>query len=184
MKHSPSEDKALKRAASITSLPPEQFVAIARTPHAQRNVAQRKAMLEDKLKTAAEDFMKRENSNELYRYYREKGDMTNARYYAPSQLQDSTNALRRRLTETWKELTQFDQMPLAPYISRDSKRWAKTARFFEVQKVQRAIEKNGGRVRYRIRKTRADLVYARVIAPANRKPGEAKPEPQQLAFSL
>jgi hypothetical protein len=112
------------------------------------------------------------------------GDRSEARWYAPSPLVASTQSLRRDLTEAWKDLIEFESMPLAPRVGRESKRWQKSSRFFVLLEVQRVIERNGGKVRYRRRSTRKDALYARVIAPANPQRENRTPEPQQLALGV
>ena len=86
MKHTPAEQKALDAAKNIKTLPAAEYVAIRQTPAAQRTVTQRRAMLEDDLKHAAEAFESRERSNDLYRHYLRKGDRSEARWHAPSPL--------------------------------------------------------------------------------------------------
>jgi hypothetical protein len=184
MKHTPTERKALDAANNIDPLPASEYVAIRKTPATLRTVTQRRAMLEADLKHAAEAFESRERSNDLYRHYLRKGDRSEARWHAPSPLVASTQSLRRDLVEAWKDLLEFERLPLAPRVSREPKRWRKSTRFFELLEVQRAIEKNGGKVRHRQRPTRKDALYARLIAPGNPQRGNRTPEPLQLALGV
>ena len=183
MKLTPTEQKALAAARLIHPVTDAEYVAIRKTLSAQRTYTQRRAVLEADLKQAAEAFESRERSNDLYRHYLKAGNLSEARWHAPSQLQDSTQSVRRDLTEAWKALTEFDRMPLAPLVGREPKRWRKSERFFMVMQVQRAIERNGGKVRYQRRPTRKDIIYARLIASGNTNKNNA-PEPQQLALGL
>lgn len=184
MKHSPTENKALAAARGIEPMTPEEWAVIRETPRERRSIEQRHALLRDTLKAAAGAFEDRERTNDLYRHYLKQGDRSEARWHAPSPLQDSTDTLRRRLTDAWKALQDFERMPLAPNVGAESKRWRKSTRFWQVMDAQKAIEKNGGKVRYRQRKTRKDLIYERVIAPHNPRPDAAPRGPQQLALSL
>jgi len=184
MKHTPTEQKALNAAKNIDPMPAAEYVAIRKTPAAQRNVTQRRAMLEDDLKHAAEAFESRERSNDLYRHYLKTGDRSEARWHAPSPLVASTQSIRRDLVEAWKDLSEFERMPLAPRVRTESKRWQKSKRFFALLEVQRTIERNGGKVRHRYRPTRKDALYARVIAPGNLQRANRTPEPRQLALDV
>ena len=184
MKHTPAEQKALDAAKNIKPLPAAEYVAIRQTPAAQRTVTQRRAMLEDDLKHAAEAFESRERSNDLYRHYLRKGDRSEARWHAPSPLVASTQSLRRDLVEAWKDLLEFERMPLAPSVRTESKRWRKSTRFFALLEVQRTIERNGGKVRHRHRLARKDILYARLIAPENPQKETRTPEPLQLALGV
>ena len=184
MKHTPAEQKALDAAKNIKPLPAAEYVAIRKTPAAQRTVTQRRAMLEDDLKNAAEAFESRERSNDLYRHYLKTGDRSEARWHAPSPLVASTQSLRRDLVEAWKDLAEFERLPLAPSVRTESKRWRKNTRFFALLEVQRTIERNGGKVRHSRRPTRKDILYARLIAPQNPQTGTRTPEPLQLALGV
>ena len=184
MKHTPAEQKALDAARTVTPVPPAEYLAIVKTPAAHRTVTQRRAMLEHDLKQAAEAFESRERSNDLYRHYLRKGDRSEARWHAPSPLRDSTPRLRRDLVEAWKDLIEFERMPLAPHVRTEPKRWQKSTRFFALLEMQRAIEKNGGKVRHRHRPSRKDALYARLIAPGNPQRETPTPEPQQLALDV
>jgi len=184
MKHTPAEQKALDAAKNIKPLPAAEYVPIRQTPAAQRTVTQTRAMLEDDLKHAAEAFESRERSNDLYRHYLRKGDRSEARWHAPSPLVASTQSLRRDLVEAWKDLLEFERMPLAPSVRTESKRWRKSTRFFALLEVQRTIERNGGKVRHRHRPTRKDILYARLIVPGNLQKETRTPEPQQLALGV
>ena len=184
MKRTPSEQKALAAARLVVPITDAEYVAIRKTPSAQRTVTQRRAILESDLKRAAETFESRERSNDLYHHYLKTGDRSEARWHAPSPLVASTQSIRRDLVEAWKDLTGFDRMPLAPIVRHETKRWQKSQRFFMVLEVQRAIERNGGKVRYRHRPTRKDAIYARVIAPGNTKKDNRTPELQQLALGV
>ncbi len=73
-------------------------------------------------------------------------------------------------------------MPFAPHVGRKPKRWLKTERFHRLMEIQRAIERNGGRVRYVQRTTRQEAIYARIIAQGN--PENTKPEPRQMVLAL
>ena len=182
MKKTPTEQKALKAAKEIEPMPATANMEIRRTPYAQRTITQRRAILADDLRRAADTFEQRERSNDLYHHYLKTGNITEARYHAPSPLVDSTQSLRRNLSEAWKALLAFDNQPLAPHTTNEPKRWMKSQRYFMLLDVQRAIERNGGKVRYRQRQTKKDLIYARVIAPANNPKQPA--EPQQMALGL
>ena len=185
MKHTPTEDKALKAAQSATEIPAEEYLAIRKIPEAQRTHAQRRARLEDHLKCAAAAFEQRERSNDLYRHFLKEGDRTEARYHAPSQLLDSMPSLRRRLTEAWKDLAEFDRMPLARNVQTDTKRWLKTKRFFAALELQKAIERNGGKVRYRQTMTHArEKAYALIRAANPEKEKKPQAEPMQLALGV
>ncbi len=184
MKHTPAEQKALDAAKNIKPMPAAEYVAIRKTPAALRTVTQTRAMLEADLKHAAEAFESRERSNDLYRHYLRKGDRSEARWHAPSPLVASTQSLRRDIVEAWKNLLEFERMPLAPSVRTESKRWRKSTRFFELLEVQRSIERNGGKVRHRHSPTRKDILYARLIAPEDTKPGKHIPEPLQLALGV
>jgi len=182
MKRTPSEQKALAAARLVIPITDAEYVAIRKMPGVQRTVTQRRAVLEDDLKHAAEAFESRERTNDLYRHYLKTGDREEARWHAPSPLVESTQSLRRELVDAWKALADFDRMPFAPFLSRETKRSLKSRRFFLALDVQRAIERNGGKVRYRHRPTRKDAVYARVIAPANKTASTR--EPRQLALGV
>ena len=184
MKHTPTEQKALDAAKNIAPIPAAEYVTIRKIPAAQRTVTQIRAMLEDDLKRAAEAFESRERSNDLYRHYLKTGDRSEARWYAPSPLVASTQSLRRDLVEAWKDLVEFERLPLAPRVRTESKRWQKSTRFFELLEVQRVIERNGGKVRHRHRPTRKEVIYARVIAPSNPQRVNLTPEPLQLALNV
>jgi hypothetical protein len=184
MKHTPTERKALDAAKNIAPMPAAEYVAIRKTPAAQRTVTQRRSIFEDDLKHAAEAFESRERTNDLYRHFLRKGDRSEARWHAPSPLVASTQSLRRDLVEAWKDLLEFERMPLAPRVTREPKRWRKSTRFFALLEVQRTIEKNGGKVRHRHRPTRKDILYARLIAPGNPQRGNRTPEPLQLALNV
>ena len=183
MKHTRMEDKALETAGDIKPMTAKEWAQIRDTPRQQRTLPQRRALLADTLKRAAEEFEQRERNNDLYRYYLKEGNRTEARYHAPSGLQDKTSCLRYRLTEAWKALRDFDRSPLAQNVSTESKTWAKRNRFWQAMDAERAIQKNGGKVRYRRKRTRRDEIYDRIILRANRAEQPAKPEPQ-MEFSL
>lgn len=182
MKHTPAEQKAIEAARLAATLTDAEYVAIRKSPGAQRTITQRRALLESDLKRAGETFESRERSNDLYRHYLKTGDTAEARWHAPSPLLTSTATIRRELVEAWKELAEFDRMPFAPHVGREPKRWLKTERYHRLMEIQRAIERNGGKVRYRQRTTRQEAIYARVIAPGNTM--NTKPEPRQLALGL
>ena len=184
MKHTPTEQKALDAAKNLDPIPAAEYVAIRKTPDAQRTVTQRRAMLENDLKRASEAFESRERSNDLYRHFLRTGDRSEARWYSPSPLVASTQSLRRDLVEAWKDLTEFERLPLAPSVRTESKRWQKSTRFFALLEVQRAIERNGGKVRHLRRPTRKDALYARLIAPGNPQRENRTPEPLQLALNV
>ena len=184
MKHTPTEQKALDAAKNIAPIPAAEYVAIRQTPATQRTVAQTRAMLEDDLKHAAEAFESRERSNDLYRHYLKTGDRSEARWHAPSPLVASTQSIRRDLVEAWKDLLEFERMPLAPRVRTESKRWQKSTRFFALLEVQSTIERNGGKVRHRRRLARKDILYARLIAPENPQRETRTPEPLQLALGV
>ena len=184
MKRTPTEQKALNAAREIAPMPAAEYVAIRKMPAAQRTITQRRSVLEDDLKRAAEAFERRELSNDLYRHYLKTGDRAEARWHAPSPLVASTQSIRRDLVEEWKDLVEFESMPLAPRVRTESKRWQKSKRFFALLEVQRTIERNGGKVRHRYRPTRKDAIYARVIAPGNPKRVNRTPEPRQLALDV
>jgi len=183
MKLTPTEQKALAAARLIHPVTDAEYVAIRKTPSAQRTYTQRRAVLEADLKQAADAFESRERSNDLYRYYLKTGNRSEARWHAPSQLQDSTQRIRRDLVEAWKELAEFERMPLAPLVGRETKRWHKSERFFMVMEVQRAIERNGGKVRYQRRPAKRDVIYARVIASGDPKKNSA-PELRQSVLDV
>lgn len=177
MKHSPAIDRALARAKAVgAEADPSVLEAWAEDQSCA--YALKLYRLEQTLKRRADAFLERERHNDLYRYYTQKRDRSNACYYRPSQLQDSTATLVQFLLTAARDLADFESMPISPHVGRTSKRWQRTERFFRLMDAEREIRRQGGEVRHAARPARH--LRTRLIT----EPWEAAPCPAtvQLTF--
>ena len=147
MKHTPAIDRALARANNVGA-EADTSLLDAWAGNQACAFALKLYRLEQTLKRRADAFLERERHNDLYRYYTQKRDRSNAHYYRPSQLQDSTAAIVQRLLTAARDLADFESMPIAPHVGRTSKRWQKTERIFRLMDTEREIRRQGGKVRH------------------------------------
>lgn len=150
MKHTPAIDRALARAKTVR---PETDPLTAEAENKEPGCAYARTLhrLEQHLKHCAASFEERERHNDLYRYYVQKRDRTNAHYYRPSQLQDSTTRIKERLLSAYRDLKAFENMPIAPNVGTITKRWRKSERFFRLLDIEKEIRRQGGKVRHAAR---------------------------------